>query len=80
MKLVCQIYGDFLQFLPISNHLYPLQVENCHSNSRLVVDEDGNGKFRLDRVKQSSPRRAAYCIPHGPPPPQLFVFKIATNL
>ena len=27
----------------------------------------------------SSPRRAAYCIPHGPPP-QLFVFKIATNL
>ena len=29
--------------------------------------------------KQPSPRRAAYCIPHGPPP-QLFVFKIATNL
>ena len=27
-------------------------------------------------IKQSSPRRAAYCIPHGPPPPpppQLFV-------
>ena len=37
-------------------------------------------------IKQPSPRRAAYCIPHGPPPPppppppQFFVFKIATNL
>ena len=30
-------------------------------------------------IKQPSPRRAAYCIPHGPLP-QLFVFKIATNL
>ena len=30
-------------------------------------------------IRQPSPRRAAYCIPHGPPP-QLFVFKIATNV
>ena len=30
-----------------SCHLYPLQVENCDSNSRLVVDEDDNGKSRL---------------------------------
>ena len=30
-------------------------------------------------TNQHKPRRAAYCIPHGPPP-QLFVFKIATNL
>ena len=28
-----------------SSHLHPLQVEN-----RLVVDEDNNGKFRLERV------------------------------
>ena len=33
-----------------SNHLYPLQVENCESNSRLVVDKDDNGEFRLERV------------------------------
>ena len=37
-------------FSPTSGHLHPLQVENCDSNSRLVVDEDDNGKFRLERV------------------------------
>ena len=31
-----------------SSHLHPLQVENRDSNSRLVVDEDSNGEFRLD--------------------------------
>ena len=36
---------------PTSSHLPPLQIENCESNSRLVVDEDDNGKFRLERVK-----------------------------
>ena len=41
----------FFHFPPISNHLHTLQVENCDSNSRLVVDEDDNGKFRLERVK-----------------------------
>ena len=41
----------FFNFSPTSNHLYPLQVENCDSNSRLVVDEDDNGKFRPERVK-----------------------------
>ena len=35
-----------------SNHLHLLQVKNCDSNSRLVVDEDDNGKFRPERVKQ----------------------------
>ena len=42
----------FLHFSPTSNHLHPLQVENCDSNSRLVVDEDDNGKLRLEMVKQ----------------------------
>ena len=43
------IHGNFLQFSNyISTHLHPLQVENCDSNSRLVVDEDDNGKFRLE--------------------------------
>ena len=32
---------------PTSSHLHPLQVENCDSNSRLVVDEDDNDKFGL---------------------------------
>ena len=40
----------FLNCPPISNHLHPLQVENCDSNSRLVVDEDDYGKFRFERV------------------------------
>ena len=40
----------FFKFSPTSSHLRPLQVEDCDSNSRLVVDEDDNGKFRLERV------------------------------
>ena len=40
----------FFNFSPTSNHLHPLQDENCDSNSRLVVDEDDNGKFRLESV------------------------------
>ena len=44
----------FFTFSPTSNHLHPLQVENCDSNSRLVVDEDDNGKFRLERVNPFS--------------------------
>ena len=38
----------FSNFSPTYNHL---PVENCDSNSRLVVDEDDKGKFRLERVK-----------------------------
>ena len=50
MKLVHQYMTIFFNFSPTANHLHPLQVENCDSNSRLVVDEDDNGKFRLHRV------------------------------
>ena len=50
MKLVYQYMAIFFSFLTTSNHLHPLQVENCDSNSRLVVDEDDNGKFRFERV------------------------------
>ena len=50
MKLVYQYMVIFFIFSPSSNHLHPLQVENCGSNSRLVVDEDDNGKLRLERV------------------------------
>ena len=51
MKLVYQYMAILFNFLPTSNHLHLLQVENCGSNSRLVVDEDDNGKLRLERVK-----------------------------
>ena len=40
----------FLNFY-ITSNLHPLQIGNCDSNSRLVVDEDDNGKFRPERVK-----------------------------
>ena len=40
----------FFHLIPISSPLHPLQVENCDSNSRLVVDENDNGKFRLESV------------------------------
>ena len=41
----------YFYFSPAASHLHPLQVENCDSNSRLVVDEDDNGKLRLERVE-----------------------------
>ena len=47
MKLVYQ----YINFSTTSNHLHPLQVDNCDSNSRLLVHEDANGKFRLEMVK-----------------------------
>ena len=51
MKLIYQHMVIFFNFSPASNHLHPLQVENCYSNSRLVVDEDDNGKPWPERVK-----------------------------
>ena len=50
MKLVYQYMVIYFNFSLTSSHLRPLQVENCDSNSRLVVDEDDNGKFRPERV------------------------------
>ena len=54
-NLTYQYMTIFFNFLITSNHLYPLQVENCDSNSRLVVDEDDNVKFRLKRVNNNLP-------------------------
>ena len=47
MKLAYQYMTIFFTFSPTTNHLHPLQVENCDSNSRLVVDEDDNVKLGL---------------------------------
>ena len=52
MKLVYQYMAIFLNFSTTSSDLHPLQEENCDSNSRLVVDEDDNGKFRLEKVEK----------------------------
>ena len=40
MKLVHQYMAVFFNFPLTSNHLHPIQVENCNSNSRLVVDKN----------------------------------------
>ena len=44
LKMVYQYMVIFFNCSPTSNHLHPLQVGNCDSNSRLVVDEDDNVK------------------------------------
>ena len=61
-KLAYQYIGIFLNFSTTLNHLHPLQVENCDSNSRLVVDEDDNGNFRLERVKLSQLGNKGCCL------------------
>ena len=56
MKLAYQyhrIHCNFFIFSTTSNPLHSLQVENCDSNLRLVVNEDDNGKFRLQRVNSN---------------------------
>ena len=55
MKLFYEYMVIFFNLSPTSSHLHPLQVENCDSNSRLVVDEGDNGKFRTERVKPWAP-------------------------
>ena len=52
IKLIDQYMAIFFNFSPTSNHLHPLQIGNCDSNSRLVVDEDDYGKFGLERVNR----------------------------
>ena len=47
MKLLDKYIAIFFNLPPILSHLHPLQVENCDSNSRLVVDEDDNVKSGL---------------------------------
>ena len=51
MILVCQYMTILFNFSLNSSHLHPLQVENCDSNSWLVVDEDDNCIVRLQRVE-----------------------------
>ena len=61
IKLAYQYTAISFNFSPTSNHLHPLQEENCNSNSRLVVDEDKNGKCRVERVEALK----YFCTRHG---------------
>ena len=57
------IHNNF--FSITSNHPHPLLVGTCDSNSRLVMDEDDNGKVRLERVKPSRCIKASSYIPEN---------------
>ena len=50
MKLFYQYVTIFFNLPPTARHFHPLQVENCDSNSRLVVGADDNGKFNPGMV------------------------------
>ena len=75
MKLVYQHMPVLFNFSSISNHLHPLQVENCGSNSRLVVDEDDNVKsglkglnvrlWRLKSIHTQKENKYLYYIVHA---------------
>ena len=54
MKLVYQYMAILFTFSPTPNHRHPLQVENCDSNSRLVVDEEDNGKSGLKVLRHET--------------------------
>ena len=54
MKLFYEYLVIFFNLSPTSSHVHSLQVENCDSNSRLVVAEDDDSKFRLERVNPFS--------------------------
>ena len=53
MKLFYQHMAFFVNLSPTSSHLYSLQVANCDSNSRLVVDEDDNVNLGLKGLNSS---------------------------
>ena len=54
MKIFMKQLNNNNIFFSLATHFessYPLQVEDCDSNTRFVVDEDDNGKLSLERVK-----------------------------
>ena len=61
MKLFYQYV--FFNFSHTSTHLHPLQVENCDSNSRLVVDKDDNDSG----LKGLTSKHTQCCFNAGPP-------------
>ena len=73
MKLFYKYVAIFFNFSPTSSHLHSLQVENCDSNSRLVVNEDDNDKLRLERVKLALSASFEYIYGMGPQPLEVFL-------
>ena len=63
MKLDYQNMAIFFNFASTSSHRHSLQVENCDSNSRLVVNENNNGKLRFERVNCDHQTIIVYEIP-----------------
>ena len=73
MKIFMKLIYQYM-----ATNLHPLQVENCHSNSRLVVDEDDNGKFRLERVKRWS--RLFLLLTASLAPPALLLLLLTASI
>ena len=46
-ELLCQHMANFFNISPIASHLHPLNFEDYDFDSRLVVNDDLNGKFRF---------------------------------
>ena len=65
MKLLYQFIAVFVNFSATSSHLHPLQVENCDSNSQIVVDEDDKLESGLKGLKPTivalGAKRATIC-------------------
>ena len=57
MKLVYQYMAIFFTFSTTSHHMHSLQVGNCDSNSRFVVDEYDNVKSGLKDLS----RKYCFC-------------------
>ena len=72
MKLIYQYMAIFFTFSITSNHLHPLQVVNCDSNSRLVMDEDDQARH----LEGGGVERVARHRPPPPPPPVTTKLKI----
>ena len=68
MKLFHQYMAIFINLSPSSNHFQPLKVENCDSNSRLVVDEMtmvNSGLKGLNDLNFNPRKKEFFCTPLG---------------
>ena len=74
MKLFYEYMVIFFNLSPTSSHLHPLQVENCGSNSRLVVDE---GQLIVGHDMYISLLLVTQCVPNSR---RIFVQKLFTPL
>ena len=76
LKLFYQYMAIFFNFSPTSSHLHPLQVENCGSNSRLVVDDMTMVNSGSKGLTLKAPK--SFCINHGDQ--RVFQFEIIIHV